>query len=302
MATVTTPDAGSGSVRSAAPRPGAPAVVADAQVWRRPRRVRWGLYAAAIVITLFILLPMYLIAVAAFSPRAVLNGFPKPVVPMVLSAETMQSFLNSRGVGQSVVNSIIVGAITLVLSLLLGAPAGYALARFSFRGRDGFQLLILLTRAFPIAILAVPLTVTFINWNLYDTLFAVALVHTALALPTTVLITASIFYSVPNDLEEAALTMGCTPVEAFARVALPLSLPGLAAASIFTFVLSWNEVFASVILTVTNRTLPAQVLSSLGDSPLPLRFAGGFALIVPALIFIFFIRRYLFNMWGRTTR
>jgi multiple sugar transport system permease protein len=263
---------------------------------------RWHLYAAAILVSLFILIPMYLIAVAAFSPRAVLNGFPKPLVPVAFSIDTMQAFLSSRGVGQSVVNSLIVGAMTLVLALVLGAPAGYALARFAFRGRDGFQLLILMTRAFPIAILAVPLTVTFINWNLYDTLWAVALVHTALALPTTVLITASIFIAVPVDLEEAALTLGCTPLGAFWRVAMPLALPGLAAASIFTFVLSWNEVFASVILTVQNRTLPAQVLTQLDNSPLPYKFAGGFALIVPALIFIFFIRRYLFNMWGRVVR
>ena len=269
---------------------------------RRSQPTRWHLYVAAIAISLFILIPMYLIAVAAFSPRVVLNSFPKPLVPVTLSAETMQAFLGSRGVGQSVINSILVGVLTLALSLVLGAPAGYAVARYAFRGRDTFQLLILMTRAFPIAILAVPLTVTFINWNLYDTLLAVALVHTALALPTTVLITASVFVAVPPDLEEAALTLGCTPVGAFARVALPLTLPGLAAASIFTFVLSWNEVFASAILTVTNRTLPAQVLSSLGDSPLPYRFAGGFALIVPALVFIFFIRRYLFNMWGRVTR
>ncbi len=268
---------------------------------RRPP-TRWHLYVFAILISLFILIPIYLIAVAAFTPRVVLNGFPKPVVPVAFSLDTMQAFLNTRGVGQSVINSLIVGLMTLVMSTLLGAPAGYALARFAFRGRDSFQLLILMTRAFPIAILAVPLTVTFITWGLYDTLWAVALVHTALALPTTVLITASIFISVPVDLEEAALTLGCTPLGAFTRVAMPLALPGLAAASIFTFVLSWNEVFASVILTVSNRTLPAQVLSSLGDSPLPYRFAGGFALILPALVFIFFIRRYLFNMWGRVVR
>ena len=276
--------------------------MATVAVARRKAPSRWPLYVAAIAISLFILIPIYLIALAAFTPRVVLNGFPKPVVPVAISTDTMQAFLATRGVGQSVINSLIVGALTLVLSLVLGAPAGYALARYSFRGRDSFQLLILMTRAFPIAILAVPLTVTFIDWGLYDTLPAVALVHTALALPTTVLITASIFISVPVDLEEAALTLGCTPVGAFTRVAMPLALPGLAAASIFTFVLSWNEVFASVILTVSNRTLPAQVLSSLGDSPLPFRFAGGFALILPALIFIFFIRRYLFNMWGRVVR
>ena len=111
----------------------------------------------------------------------------------------MQAFLGSRGVMQSLGQQHHRGrSITLVLSLVLGAPAGYALARFAFRGRDAFQLLILMTRAFPIAILAVPLAVTFIDWGLYDTLPAVALVHTALSLPTTVLITASIFIAVPR--------------------------------------------------------------------------------------------------------
>ena len=282
--------------------PAVPEFIEQAEVRVRGRRPRWGLYAAAVAISLFILVPMYLIAIAAFSPRLVINSFPKSLIPDTLSAETMQAFLSSNGVLPSLVNSIIVGVITVILSLVLGTPGGYAVSRFAFRGRDTFQLLILMTRAFPIAILAVPLTITFINWNLYDTLPAVALVHTALALPTTVLITASVFVAIPVDLEEAALTLGCTPVGAFTRVALPLTLPGLAAAGIFTFVLSWNEVFAAAILTVTNRTLPAQVLTSLGVSPLPYRFAGGFALIVPALVFIFFIRRYLFNMWGRVTR
>ncbi len=274
-------------------------VVAPA-VRRRPGR--WPLYALAILLTLFVLLPIYLITVAAFSPRAALFAFPKSLIPTGLSTETLLFFLNSRGVIASVWNSVMVGLITLVLSLVLGAPAGYAVARYAFRGRDAFKVLILTTRAFPIVILSIPLAVTFINWGLYDTLWAVALVHTALALPTTVLITSSIFVTVPRDLEEAAETLGCTPVGAFFRVVMPLALPGLAASSIFTFVLSWNEVFAATILTVYTRTLPAQVLSALNDSPLPFRFAGGFALIVPSLIFIFIIRRYLFNMWGRVVR
>ncbi len=275
-------------------------IVAPAVVRRRPGR--WPLYALAILLTLFVLLPIYLITVAAFSPRAALFAFPKSLIPTELSTETLLFFLNSRGVIASVWNSVMVGLITLVLSLVLGAPAGYAVARYAFRGRDAFKVLILTTRAFPIVILSIPLAVTFINWGLYDTLWAVALVHTALALPTTVLITSSIFVTVPRELEEAAETLGCTPVGAFFRVVMPLALPGLAASSIFTFVLSWNEVFAATILTVYTRTLPAQVLSALNDSPLPFRFAGGFALIVPSLVFIFFIRRYLFNMWGRVVK
>jgi multiple sugar transport system permease protein len=83
---------------------------------------------------------------------------------------------------------------------------------------------------------------------------------------------------------------------------MPLSLPGLAAAAIFTFVISWNEVFAATILTLRNRTLPAQVLTGLNDSPLYYRYAGGFFMIVPALIFIFLIRKYLLNLWGSISR
>ena len=78
--------------------------------------------------------------------------------------------------------------------------------------------------------------------------------------------------------------------------------PGIVAAAIFTFIISWNEVFAASILTLQNRTLPAHVLAVLDQSPLPFRFAGGFFLLAPSLIVIFVIRRYLFNMWGRVVR
>jgi multiple sugar transport system permease protein len=67
-------------------------------------------------------------------------------------------------------------------------------------------------------------------------------------------------------------------------------------------VLSWNEVFAATILTIQNRTLPAQVLVTLNQSSEPYQFAGGFFMMIPALIFIFFIRRYLFNMWGQISK
>jgi multiple sugar transport system permease protein len=85
-------------------------------------------------------------------------------------------------------------------------------------------------------------------------------------------------------------------------VVFPLALPGLAAASIFTFVLSWNEILGAAVISLGHRTLPAQVLASLGEAPQAYRFAGGFALILPALVFIFVMRRYLVNMWGTTLR
>jgi multiple sugar transport system permease protein len=96
--------------------------------------------------------------------------------------------------------------------------------------------------------------------------------------------------------------MGCSRLDAFIRIVLPLALPGLAAAMIFSFVVSWNEVFAASVLTLNNRTLTAFLFASLEESPLHFRFAGGFFLVVPSLIFIFVVRKYLFAMWGIANR
>ncbi len=284
------------------PAEGAAPVVRNRARSRQYMMRRIGLHMLAILITLFMLMPIYFITISAFSPQAKIYAFPKALIPHTFSNQTFSFFIHSTGVAESMRNSIVVGVGTLLLSTLIGAPAGFALARFVFKGRAAFQLFIVSTRAFPGFILAIPLLVTFINWNLYDTLLGVILVHTAFTLPTTILVMSSIFVSIPRDLEEAALTLGCTPFAAFWRIMLPLSLPGMAATAIFTFVASWNEVFAATILTVKHRTLPAQVLASLTTSQLPYKFAGGFALVIPSLVFIFFMRRYLFNMWGRVVR
>ena len=246
----------------------------------------------------WVLVPIYLIALGAFGGRAGVFKWPKSYLPLDASFEAMLAFLRVEGVFQSAANSLIAAVLTMVFAIGLGAPAGYALARFNFKGADAYRLMLLLTRAFPLAILALPLTVIFIKVGLYDTPFGVALVHTALALPFAALITASLFQGIPRELEEAAWVFGCTRWQAFRKVVLPLALPGVAAAAIFAFVISWNEVFAASVLTVRNRTLTAYLLTVLAESPLHYRFAGGFLLIVPSVVFIFAVRKYLFAMWG----
>ena len=269
----------------------------------RERLFERGLiYAGATLLALFVLVPIYLIAVSALTPRENAFDFPRSVVPTELSLDTILFFLNASGVMDSFWRSVIVALITLALSLVIGAPAGYALARYAFRGRDGYRLLVLSTRAFPIVILAIPLAVTYRMWGIDDTIIGVALMHTALALPFTVLITSSVFVSVPRELEEAAQTLGCNPIQAFLRISLPLALPGLAAAAIFTWVLSWNDVFAAVILTLREPTLPAKILGALTQSPIYFQFAAGFVMLIPSVVVIFFIRKYLLGLWGRVVK
>lgn len=270
---------------------------------RRQRFNRGLVYLLAIVICLWVLVPIWFIGSMALTTPETVRTYPKGVLPFIpFSFETMRFFLNSEGIIPGIVNSIVVAMITLFLSTIIAAPAGYALSRYIFPGRDFFRLSILAVRAFPIVVLAIPLVVVFIRLGIFDSVFSLALMHTALTLPTTILVIGSVFASIPYELEEAAQVFGCTPTQAFRHVVFPLVMPGIAAAAVFTFVMSWNEVFAASVLTVHNRTLPAQVLNTLDKSSEPYQFAGAFFMMIPALIFIFVIRRYLFNMWGQVSK
>jgi multiple sugar transport system permease protein len=268
------------------------------QAQRSTRRV---LLAGAVLATLWVLLPLYFLLVNAFSSPETVSQFPKAYWPEG-NTESLRFLLGFQGVISALINSLAVAAMTMVVSIGLGAPAGYAIARYEFRGKTAFRLLIMLTRAFPLPLLALPLAVLFIRSGVDDTLWGLAMVHTMLALPFAVLITYSLFSGVPVELEEAAWVFGCNKWQAFVRVVLPLAAPGLAASAVFAFVISWNEVFAAAVLTIENRTLTAFLLQSLNTSPVYLKFAGGALLVVPAAIFMFLIRKHLFAMWGISNR
>jgi multiple sugar transport system permease protein len=205
------------------------------------------------VLCAWTLVPLYLIALGAVGGSALVDSWPKPFWPTSLSMRTLIDFMHIDGVWSATLISVEAAVLCMAFSILLGVPAGYALARFRFHGGTAFRLMILLTRAFPVAILALPLTV-------------------------------------------------CSRLRAFRHVVLPLVLPGIAATSIFAFVISWNEVFAASVLTVRHKTLTAYLLSVLSESPLQVQFAGGFVLIIPSVLFIFLVRKHLFAMWGIANR
>ena len=265
------------------------------------RAGRWLIMAAVILLCAWVLVPIYLLIVNTLSSPEEVTGFPKRFFPSFDFA-SVQFFMGFAGVARALWNSIIVAGLTMVLTILLGAPAGYALSRFDFPGKSLFRILVLMTRAFPLPLLALPLAVMFIRVGLDDSVLGLALVHTTLALPFAVLITFSLFAGIPIELEEAAWTLGCSRLTGFTKVVFPLVLPGIAASAVFAFVISWNEVFAAAVLTIQNRTLTAFLLQSLDVSPMPLKFAGGAVLVLPALIFIFAVRKYLFAMWGIANR
>ena len=137
--------------------------------------------------------------------------------------ESVQFFMGFQGVIDALWNSILVALVTMILSIGLGAPAGYALARFDFPGKNLFRIMVLMTRAFPLP-LSGPAArgACSSEPGLDDTIIGLALVHTVLALPFAILITSSLFMGIPFELEEAAWTLGCTRFQAFRKAVLPL--------------------------------------------------------------------------------
>ena len=229
--------------------------------------LRRTVYVTGIVaLCAWVLVPIYLVALGAFGGRLGAFKWPKTILPTDVSFAAFMTFVRIEGVWNAALNSLIAAGFTMLFSIALGAPAGYALARYTFRGQDAFRLLVLLTRAFPLAILALPLTVLFIRVGLYDTPLGVSLVHTALALPVR-----GARHRQPVRRHPARARGSRLGVRLLARCrrsarsSCRSRCRGSTAAAIFAFVISWNEVFAASVLTVRERTLTAYLLTVLSE-------------------------------------
>lgn len=251
----------------------------------------------ALLIVMWFLTPLILITISAFALPSDYYQIGK-VIPTHFTIKQFKSLFFELQAWKAILTSIKVAGLTMLLSFIIGLPAGYTLSRYIFPGKNFLKLLCLATTMFPLMVLAVPLLIIFMKMGVSDTIWGTSLAHTTMVLPIIILIFSSILSGVSVDYEEAAMIFGLSRIQAFFRITLPLALPGLAASAIFAFIMSWNEVFVATILNLTNRTLPAHILKTAMASPDSLKFAAGFIMAVPAMIFIFFVRKNLVAMWG----
>jgi multiple sugar transport system permease protein len=270
--------------------PTAPATVGSRRRDRALRSARlllaW-LLAAAVVIPLAVMF-----ATSLKTQRQIFDsGFSWFFTPTL---ENYRGILESRFLGY-IGNSIFVGLVATLLTLILGTMCAYALSRFQFIGRTPLALSTLLLRTIPPAVLAVPI---YFIWNSVGLsgLNGLVLVYVALNLPFTIWLLYGFIEQVPTELEESAAVDGCGPFRAFFHLILPLLKPGLAAAAIFTFRISWNELVLSSILTNrTTRTLPYAVFLYIKDTGIDWGelMAAGVLIAIPPLLFTFVAARQI---------
>ena len=204
------------------------------------------------------------------------------------------------GAAQSVINSLLTALLTVLLSLSIGGLAGYAFARYIFKGKNVLKLSVLFVRMFPPVAIALPMVIILGKIGLYDKPMGLSLIYSINQVSLSIWITASVFMGIPESLEEAAQVFGTSRIGAFFKVTLPLAVPGLAACAMYSFIYSWNEVINAIILTQFNPTFPVVVYRSLlgANAQIHLIAAGSVAQALPAIIFTLFIRRYILQMWG----
>jgi multiple sugar transport system permease protein len=252
-------------------------------------------YTMLIVLSLLCVAPI--VVIFATSLRQQVQIFANPLdFIFTPTLENYRAVLQEDKLDRYLLNSLFVGLVSTVITLVLGCMAAYGLARFRFRGRTAVAYTTLLLRTVPLAVLAIPV---FLIWNqahLVNSLWGLVLLYVAVNLPFTIWLLYGFVLQVPVELEEAAAIDGCGPLRIFTQVLLPLMAPGLAAASIFTFRIAWNEFILALVLTDRHtRTLP--VAASLFITDLGVDWgkvmAMGSLIAIPPLIFTFVAARQI---------
>lgn len=199
--------------------------------------------------------------------------------------------------GRALMNSLTIAIVSTALTLVIGCMAAYAIVRFRFMGRDTVSLTTLVMRMVPPAVLLVPVFgIWTFQFQIDGTKMGIILVYVAMNLPFVIWILQSFIIQVPIQLEEAARMDGAGPFQVFFLVVLPIIKPGLAAASIFTFRIAWNEfLLANALADRNSRTVPVTIVNSLTEYDIDwgVIMATGMLLAVPPIIFTFVASRQI---------
>ena len=196
-------------------------------------------------------------------------------------------------------NSIFVTSLASFISILLGTLAAYALSRFTFKAgfvkNDDITFFFISQRIMPPVVLAIPFFIMLGKLGLLDTLLGLVMVYVVLLMPIAVWIMVDFFNKVPVEIDETALIDGCNPIQAFIKVVLPNSIPGMVVAGLFCMIFGWTDFFFAFILTFTEVQLLPVAIVSLNSSITPWWSLSAAALVsvAPLIVVAFIFERYL---------
>jgi multiple sugar transport system permease protein len=262
-----------------------------------------------LLVTLYVLAPFSWLVLTSFMHEQDALSVPPQWIPLRPTLSNYQTFFDPTGtravVGSraaeqtlpSMWNSLVAAGGTAALNVILGALAGYSLARITFRGRGTLLALYLGSRMLPGIALIVPLYLTVRTYGLLDHISSLIVTYLTFTLPFTIWLLKNYFQAIPRSLEEAALVDGCNWSQMFRYILLPAAAPGLVAAAMFAFMTAWNDYLFAVILTSTiaSKTMPVVVAGFATDvtTERTLMAASGVLAVIPPLVLAFAFQRLI---------
>jgi multiple sugar transport system permease protein len=231
------------------------------------RILRVATYTGLILFSIFWLIPAAWILMTSIKPDELIYGS-TAILPTKVSLVQYQTAIFETTLPRNFLNSVIVTVATVAVSLLVGSLGAYAASRLDFPGKLPSLLAILMSRMIPGIASIVPIYVLATNLKLIDTYWILILVYSAWMAPFALWLILGFFDTIPNELDNAAMVDGYSRLQAFYKVVVPLSKPGLAASAIVTFIFAWNEVILATVLITRDQMKTIPLLLVLTQKPM----------------------------------
>lgn len=220
----------------------------------------------AILLTFF-LFPVFWMVMTAFKPN---SEIARNEMPLGIANPTLENFsylFQETAFTQWLLNSLTVSLATTAFSVIAGTLAAYALVRYRLRGSRAMGMSIFVTYLLPQTLLFIPMALVVRQLGLYDNLFSLVVVYPTIMVPFCTWLMMGYFRAIPTDMEESARVDGATRWQAFYKVTLPMAIPGVISAGIFTFTLSWSEYLYALVLvpSLEEQTIPVGVPNALSS-------------------------------------
>jgi multiple sugar transport system permease protein len=244
----------------------------------------------------FAIFPFYWMVTSSFKDQTDLLASP-PVWLFTPTLANYQEIFADSHVMTAVLNSLIVATATTALSIALGTPAAYALARFEFRGKADLWFWFISNRMISPIVLALPVYILSRQTGLLNTRIVLVLIYLTFNLPIVVWICTDQFRSIPPDIEQSARLEGANQFDIFWRIYLPLGIPGVAVSAIFAFIFSWNELLYALVLITSQglKTAPVVATNFMSGYELPWGkiMATGTVIVLPVTVFALLVSRHM---------
>jgi multiple sugar transport system permease protein len=261
---------------------------------------RWAGRIFLVVMLLFTLLPMIWMLLTSIKSGFAALQFPPQWWPREPTLASYTKLLDpTNSVGEDFLrffwNSLFVSTMSTLLSVIVAVPAAYAFSRFSFPGRKTLFFAVLLRNMFPAVVFLVPLFILMRLLGLVNTHGSLILTYLTFGLPLAIWLLKGFYDNIPYQLEQAARIDGASRFQAFVLIIMPLSVPGIIATAIYSFIGAWNEyIFAYTFINKNDRlTLPIGIQRfSESSSDFPGLMAASFMMSVPVVVLFLLLQRY----------